>query len=149
MMERDYVSELRPPTDILFIPRVICEHGQPWWWCFRLGITPDLSTRALWQSYQHRRLGASRRKGRRVRILPISIWNTSKELYHAVKSYVVGTPASFPIPRKMCCEFLSPLKIHRLGRVWTSDTWVQWQRTKHYAIAAKINWLVEWYNRGP
>jgi hypothetical protein len=26
----DYVSELLSPTGILFIPRVICEHGEPW-----------------------------------------------------------------------------------------------------------------------
>jgi hypothetical protein len=27
----DYVSELRPPTGLLFIPQVIYEHGDPWW----------------------------------------------------------------------------------------------------------------------
>jgi hypothetical protein len=37
--------------------QVICEHGEPWWWWFRLGITPDSSTRALWQLYQQRHLG--------------------------------------------------------------------------------------------
>jgi hypothetical protein len=26
-----YVSELRPPTGLLFIPRVIPEHWEPWW----------------------------------------------------------------------------------------------------------------------
>jgi hypothetical protein len=26
------VSEPRPPTGLLFIPRVICERGEPWWW---------------------------------------------------------------------------------------------------------------------
>jgi hypothetical protein len=30
-MGRDYVSELRPPTSLLFIPQVIYEHGEPWW----------------------------------------------------------------------------------------------------------------------
>jgi hypothetical protein len=25
------VSELRPPTGLLFIPQVIYEHGEPWW----------------------------------------------------------------------------------------------------------------------
>jgi hypothetical protein len=30
MKEKDYVSELRPPTGLLFIPRVICETGEPW-----------------------------------------------------------------------------------------------------------------------
>jgi hypothetical protein len=27
----NYVSELRQPTGILFIPQVIHEHGKPWW----------------------------------------------------------------------------------------------------------------------
>jgi hypothetical protein len=28
---RDYISELRPPTGVLFIPQAIYEHGEPWW----------------------------------------------------------------------------------------------------------------------
>jgi hypothetical protein len=31
-----------------------------------LGITPESSTRALWQSYQQRHLGQERRNGRRI-----------------------------------------------------------------------------------
>jgi hypothetical protein len=27
----DYVSELRQPTGLLFIPQVIYEHEEPWW----------------------------------------------------------------------------------------------------------------------
>jgi hypothetical protein len=27
----DYISELRPPTGLLFISQVIYEHGEPWW----------------------------------------------------------------------------------------------------------------------
>jgi hypothetical protein len=27
----DYVSDLRQPTGLLFIPQVIYEHGEPWW----------------------------------------------------------------------------------------------------------------------
>jgi hypothetical protein len=27
----DFVSELRPPTDLLFVPQKIHEHGEPWW----------------------------------------------------------------------------------------------------------------------
>jgi hypothetical protein len=53
----DYVWQLRPSTGLLFLPRMICEHGEPWWWWFRLEITPDSSTRALLQSYQQRHLG--------------------------------------------------------------------------------------------
>jgi hypothetical protein len=28
---------------------------------------------------------------------------------------------------RRAADFLSPLRIHRLGRVWTLDPWVQWQ----------------------
>jgi hypothetical protein len=48
-------------------------------------------------------------------------------LQHAIKSYDMRPPALFLIRSKMCCGFLSPLKIHRLGQVWTRDPWVQWQ----------------------
>jgi hypothetical protein len=48
----DYVSELRSQTGLLFIPRVICEHGEPWLWCCWLGITTYLTTsptsRSIW-----------------------------------------------------------------------------------------------------
>jgi hypothetical protein len=27
----DFISELRPPTDLLFVPQAIHEHGEPWW----------------------------------------------------------------------------------------------------------------------
>jgi hypothetical protein len=54
-MGRDYVSELRPPTGLLFIPQVIYEHGEPWWNCIHRGnliLPPDLSgnptSREIW-----------------------------------------------------------------------------------------------------
>jgi hypothetical protein len=73
MMGWDYVSELRPPTGLLFISCVICERGTLWlWWC-RQEITPDLCTRALWQSHQQRHLGKVGGVDGGVRILPISI----------------------------------------------------------------------------
>jgi hypothetical protein len=80
MIWGDDVSELRPPTALLFTPHVIGERGEPWWWLYRLGITPDSFTRALWQSYQQRYLGQGGGKNEGVRILPISIWNTSRDL---------------------------------------------------------------------
>jgi hypothetical protein len=85
------VSEPRPQTDLLFIPRVICERREPWWWWCRLGKTPDSSTRALWQSYQQRHLEACRMNDEGVRILYISIWDTStccKILRHGADSFV-------------------------------------------------------------
>jgi hypothetical protein len=58
MMGWDCASQLRPPAGLLFIPRVICGHRQPWWWWWWCGlaITPDSSTRALWHFYQQRHL---------------------------------------------------------------------------------------------
>jgi hypothetical protein len=51
------------------------------------------------------------------------LWNafilTSKSFLHEVKSYYMGTVALLPHWRNVCCGFLSPLTIHRLGRVWT------------------------------
>jgi hypothetical protein len=54
-----------------------------------------------------------------------SIWDTSKDLLHAVKSYDMGTSAVLSVRRKVCYGFLSPLKIHGLARVWKRDAWVQ------------------------
>jgi hypothetical protein len=101
MMGLDYVSDPRPPTDLLFIPRVICE---PWWWWRRLGITPDSSTRALWQSYQQRDLGQVGGMDEGVRILLISIWDTSRDLLTCRKILRHGTFGftSHPIEDVLC-----------------------------------------------
>jgi hypothetical protein len=84
---------------------------------------PELSDnptcKVIWE-----RLGGM---GEWVAILRISIWDTSKNLYHALKSYDMGLPALLPIRRKVCCGLFSPLKFHCLGWVWTRDPWVQWQ----------------------
>jgi hypothetical protein len=120
----DYVSELRPPTGLLFILRVICESGEPWWWWWcRLGITRDSSTRALWQSYQDRHLGQVGGMDEGVRILPISIWNTSRDLL-VLRHGTCGFTSHL---KEGVLRILLPLRIHRLGRVWIRDHWVQWQ----------------------
>jgi hypothetical protein len=36
----------------------------------------------------------------------------------------------------VCCGFLSPLKIHHLGRVWTRKLWVSGKHTNHYTTKA-------------
>jgi hypothetical protein len=109
---------VHPPGDSL------CEHAERWWWWRRLWITPDSSTRALWQSYQQSHLGQLEGMDEGVRIFPISIWNTS-DVQHVVKSYDRGPPALLPVRRNVCCGFIWPLKVHLLGRVWTLDPWVQ------------------------
>jgi hypothetical protein len=110
----DYVSELRPPSCLLFIPQEIWKHGEPWWWC-RLGITPDSSSRALCQSNQQSYMGTSRRNGRKSENFAYHYLKRLKG--KKVKSYDMGLPALLPIRRKVCCGFLSPLEIHRLCRV--------------------------------
>jgi hypothetical protein len=135
MMGWDYVSELWPPSGLLFIPQVMCEHGEPWWWWCQLGITPDSSTRALCQSYQQRHLEKVGRMDEGVRILPIRIWNISRDLQHAVKSW--DFQLYFQSEGKCAVDFLSPLKIHCLGRLWTRDPWVQWQAVKESSMPAE------------
>jgi hypothetical protein len=91
MMGWDYVSELRPPTGLLFIPRMICEHGERWWWC-QLGINPYSSTRALWQSYQQRHLGQVGGMAEGLREFCLySIWHTSRDLLTCSKILRHGT----------------------------------------------------------
>jgi hypothetical protein len=56
------VSELRPPTGLLFIPQAIYEHGEPWW---NVVERQKLLTCSPEQSYQQRHVVASRRNGKR------------------------------------------------------------------------------------
>jgi hypothetical protein len=72
--------------------------------------TSDSSTRTLWKSYQQIHLIASRRNGRRE----WWIWPCEVFLF----TFASGLPS---FRRKVCCIFLSPLRIHRLGWFWTRD----------------------------
>jgi hypothetical protein len=55
---------------------------------------------------------------RKTRILSIHPYGTSKNSFTFRKILRHGTfPIYFPSERKVCCGFLSPLKIHRLSRV--------------------------------
>jgi hypothetical protein len=56
MMGWDWRLRTAAITGLLFIPRVNVSAESCWWWR-RLGITPDLSTRARRQSCQQRHLG--------------------------------------------------------------------------------------------
>jgi hypothetical protein len=85
--------------------------------------TPNSSTRALWQSFQQSYLVGSTRG--------VGEGNEEFGLLMLFCSYFpsddLGPPALLPFPRKACCGFVSPLKIHRLSRVWTREPCVQWQ----------------------
>jgi hypothetical protein len=57
-------------------------------------------------------------EGEMREILSIHPCGTSKDLLHAVKSYDMGPSRFTSLPGGRCAaDFLSPLKIHRLGRV--------------------------------
>jgi hypothetical protein len=75
----------------------------------RLRLTPDLTTRDLWRS---RRWSQGNDN-----FVYSSLWD-SKSSFTCRKILRYGTfSLYFPSERKVCCGFLSPLKIHRLGRV--------------------------------
>jgi hypothetical protein len=114
-------------TGLLFIPRVICERGEPWWWRCRLGITPNSSTRALWQSYQQRHLGKVGGMDEGVRILYIQyLWYVNESLIcHQTLRH--GSSGFTSRPKEGVLRVFIDLKIHHLGRVWTRGPWVQWQ----------------------
>jgi hypothetical protein len=103
----DYVSELRPPTGLLFIHQVIHEHGE-WWWNDvdrgKLKIRPTEFS----GNPTKRVLVASRRNGRRewwiwpCQVFPFIL---ASNVLHSVKSYDMETPPLHPLRRKACCGF--------------------------------------------
>jgi hypothetical protein len=76
----------------------------------RLGLTSDLTNRYLQRSRRW-----ARERGNFV----YSSLSDFKSSFTCRKILRHGTfPLYFPSERKVCCGFLSPLKIHRLGRVF-------------------------------
>jgi hypothetical protein len=74
MMGWEWCLRTAAITGLLFIPWVNVS-GEPWWWWCWLGITPDLSTRAWWQSYQQKHLEKVARTDEGMRILRIQyLW---------------------------------------------------------------------------
>jgi hypothetical protein len=116
MMGWDWHLRIAAMTGLLLVPRAN-ESGEPWWWWCRLGITCDLSTRACWQSYQQRHVERVGGMDEGVIILHIQyLWYVNRSFY-AVKSYDLGPLALLPTRRKVCCKFLSSLKVLHLSRV--------------------------------
>jgi hypothetical protein len=77
-------------------PQVRCVRGEPWWWLWCLGKNPDSSTRALWQSYLQRHLGASRRNG-----------GSSENFAYQYRRYVNGSLTCLKIVRLGAYGFIS------------------------------------------
>jgi hypothetical protein len=85
----------------------------------RLGLTPNLTTRDLWRSGRWARGNEN--------FVCSFLWDF-KSSFICSKILRHGTfRLYFPSERKVCCGFLSPLKILRLGPVRTFNLWVQWQ----------------------
>jgi hypothetical protein len=107
------------------------------WW-YRLGLTPNSSTRVFWQPpvqsagpVSRYISGASRMgQGNKNLVYP-SPWDFKRSLT-CRKILRHGTSGFTSIRRKACCGFLSPLKIHRLGRVWTPTFVSSGKHTNHY-----------------
>jgi hypothetical protein len=116
-------------TGLLFIPGWCAMCTMVWW--YRLGLTPNLSTRELWQPpvlaggpVSKDISGASTKMGEgNKNLICSSLWDFKRSL----TAYILRPPASLRMRRNVCCGFLSPLKIHRIDRVRNCDLWVQWQ----------------------
>jgi hypothetical protein len=93
------VSELRPWATYTIPGWYRCE---PLNRRDRLGLTPNLTTTALW---------SSRRWAKEMRISSIHPCGTSKVILHAVKSYDMGPPTLLPIREEGVLRIFIVLKI--------------------------------------
>jgi hypothetical protein len=105
----DHVSELQLLTGLLFIPDVICEHGEPRWNDIdrkKLIHLPELSgnptSRAI--NYQIRRNSANEVMKLIFEVYLFILWNI---FLHAVKSGGIGPTALLSLRRKVFCGFVS------------------------------------------
>jgi hypothetical protein len=104
---------------LLFIPRVIYEHGEPKW-----NDDADIGKHLthppeLWQSY-HQTSGSKQEecaKGMRIQPCKIFLFILANYFLHAIKSYDMGPPAFLPLQRKGCSRFSLPLRLNNLGWV--------------------------------
>jgi hypothetical protein len=96
---------------------VIYEHEERWWNSVDRGKLihpPQLSGKFYQQS-------SSSKQEEREKEMNLALLSTFVQIFqvtflYAVKSYDKGPPALLPLRRKVCCGFVSPLKISRL--VW-------------------------------
>jgi hypothetical protein len=102
-MVRDYVSELRPPVDLLFNPQVIHEHGEP---C--IDKRKLLIRSPEWQSYQQSSSSKQEKltKGTMNLALRSIFVHTYQVIFTCRKILRHGPMALLPLRRKACCGFL-------------------------------------------
>jgi hypothetical protein len=106
-----HVSELRPPTGILFIPQVIYQYGEPWWNDIgrrnsRLAHQSSLASLPAESSNSTIR-GTGRRKWW---IWLFEVWTNILRKAKFIISYEIGRRlyAYFSSEKKACCGLLSP-----------------------------------------
>jgi hypothetical protein len=107
----DYVSELRPPACLLFIPNVACEHGEPWWNDTdraKLLIRPPEISGNPTSSHLTARVRAKETMNLALRSIVVRTFQVIS--LHAVKSYDMGLLALLPLQRKVFCRFFIALK---------------------------------------
>jgi hypothetical protein len=113
-MGLEYVSELRLPTGLLFIPQVIYEHGESLW----------NDTDREKSSFDHQRpleILTSHLVAKQEELAKKMIhFAFAKYLFHTSNGSLTcrkilrhGADGFIPLRRKACCGFLSPLKMHR------------------------------------
>jgi hypothetical protein len=121
----DYVSKLRPPTSLLFIPQVI-------WACRTMAEygkgKPMICQRQLSRNHTSSHLVANQDElGRRKWWIWYSKYLCPHiEAIFACRKIFRDEADGFTSPTKKTgdCGFLSLLKMHSFGRVWTCGPWV-------------------------
>jgi hypothetical protein len=96
----DYVSKLRPPTDLSFIPHMLYEFEEPRW--------NDIDGEKLLIRPPER---SRRNMAKEMLNLPTKYLFHTRRFFNMPQSYDMGPTALLPLCRNSCYSFLSPLKI--------------------------------------
>jgi hypothetical protein len=130
-----YVSEPRPPTGLLFIPRDM------WAWKAMVMMMPagentDSYTRALWQFYQQRHLGASRWNARRSENFAYQYTRYANSTLAWRKILRYGASRFTSHPKEGVLRMFIALKIHRVSRFEPANLRSSGKHTNHYTTEA-------------
>jgi hypothetical protein len=110
----DHVDGVRRLRTAAITRPIVHPPGDVWTWTVMVvtmsaGKTRDSSTRALWQSYQQRHMGADRSNGRKSENFA---YYYLRYVSRSVTCRKILTTwyLRLPLRRKVCCGLLSPLK---------------------------------------